>query len=61
MPPREVAHCVRGVLDVANNIGSRSPGHRARRTEVARAVRNALVWDVFVPDTRIRSTVPTAW
>jgi osmotically-inducible protein OsmY len=26
-------------------------------TEVAHAVRNALAWDVFVPDTQIRSTV----
>jgi osmotically-inducible protein OsmY len=54
----EAAHRVRGVLDVANNIVVKIPGTPGRTdTEVARAVRNALVWDVFVPDTRIRSTV----
>jgi osmotically-inducible protein OsmY len=54
----EAAHRVRGVLDVANNIVVKLPGTPGRTdTEVARAVRNALVWDVFVPDTRIRSTV----
>jgi osmotically-inducible protein OsmY len=30
-------------------------------TDIARAVRNALEWDVFVPDTRIRSTVSDGW
>jgi osmotically-inducible protein OsmY len=54
----EAAHRVRGVLDVANDIVVKMPGMPGRTdTEVAHAVRNALMWDVFVPDTRIRSTV----
>ena len=54
----EAAHRVRGVLDVANDIVVKRPGTPGRTdTEVAHAVRNALAWDVFVPDTRIRSTV----
>ena len=54
----EAAHRVRDVLDVANDIVVKMPGMPGRTdTEVAHAVRNALVWDVFVPDTRIRSTV----
>ena len=54
----EAAQRVRGVLDVANDIVVKTPGTPGRTdTEVAHAVRNALVWDVFVPDARIRSTV----
>lgn len=54
----EAAHRVRGVLDVANDIVVKVPGTGGRTdTEIAQAVRNALMWDVFVPDTRIRSTV----
>lgn len=54
----EAAQRVRGVLDIANDIVVRTPGTPGRTdTEVAHAVRNALVWDVFVPDARIRSTV----
>jgi osmotically-inducible protein OsmY len=54
----EAAHRVRGVLDVANDIIVKVPGTGGRTdTEIAQAVRNALVWDVFVPDTRIQSTV----
>lgn len=54
----EAAHRVRGVLDVANDIVVRVPGIGGRTdTEIAQAVRNALEWDVFVPDTRIQSTV----
>jgi osmotically-inducible protein OsmY len=54
----EAAHRVCGVLDVANNIVVRPPGTPCLTdTDIARAVRNALVWDVFVPDDRIRSTV----
>jgi osmotically-inducible protein OsmY len=54
----EAAHRVRGVLDVANDIVVKVPGTAGRTdTEIAQAVRNALVWDVFVPDTRIQSTV----
>jgi len=54
----EAAHRVRGVLDIANDIAVKTPGTPGRTdTDIAGAVRNALVWDVFVPDTRIRSTV----
>jgi len=54
----EAAHRVRGVLDVANDIVVRPPGTPGRTdTEIARAVRSALVWDVFVPDERVQSTV----
>jgi osmotically-inducible protein OsmY len=54
----EAAHRVQGVLDVANDIVVKLPGTPGRTdTEVAHAVRNALAWDVFVPDTQIRSTV----
>jgi osmotically-inducible protein OsmY len=54
----EAAHRVSGVLDIANDIVVKAPGSPGRTdTEIAHAVRNTLVWDVFVPDTRIRSTV----
>ena len=54
----EAAHRVRGVLDVANDITVRTPGTPGRTdTEIAHAVRNALMWDVFVPDARLQSTV----
>ena len=54
----EAAHRVAGVLDVANDIEVKFPSSLARSdTEIAQAVRHALEWDVFVPDTRIQSTV----
>jgi osmotically-inducible protein OsmY len=54
----QAAHRVRGVLDIANDIVVKTPGTPGRTdTDIATAVRNALIWDVFVPDTRIRSTV----
>jgi osmotically-inducible protein OsmY len=52
------AHRVGGVRDVANDIRVRVPcilGHTD--TEVAKAVRHALEWDVWVPHERISSTV----
>ncbi|MFN7947573.1 MAG: BON domain-containing protein [Blastocatellia bacterium] len=55
---QEAAHRVYGVLDVANDIQVKASGARARTdTEIARAVRRALEWDVLVPDEHIRSTV----
>ena len=55
---QESAHRVFGVLDVANDIQVRVPGTAGRTdTEIAQAVRNALEWDIFVPESRIRSTV----
>jgi osmotically-inducible protein OsmY len=47
---------------VANNLQIVVLGSDGRSdTEIAQAVRLALQWDVFVPDTRIRSTVSRGW
>jgi len=55
---QEAAHRVAGVMDVANDVVVRFPGGEERSdTDLAFAVRNALEWDVLVPDVRIRSTV----
>jgi osmotically-inducible protein OsmY len=54
----EAAHRVWGVLDVANDVVVRTPGVPERTdTELAHAVRQALEWDVFVPDRQVKSTV----
>lgn len=59
---QEAAHRVDGVLDVANDIQViRSDDLALTDTEIARAVRHTLEWDVFVPDTHIRSTVSDGW
>jgi osmotically-inducible protein OsmY len=59
---QEAAHRVDGVLDVANEIQVRLPGHpRQTNTELARAVREALKADVKVPDAGITSTVSRGW
>src|SRR5688572_30137255 len=58
----EAAHRVVGVLDVANDITVKLAGSYARTdTDIARAVRSALEWDVFIPDDQIRSTVSQGW
>jgi len=55
---QEAAHRVAGVLDVANDIQVKLPGSYERSdTDIAKAVRNALEWDVLVPQERIRTTV----
>ena len=55
---REASHRVHGVLDVVDDLQVKVPGIGARTdTELARAVRDALVWDAFVPDEKITSTV----
>ena len=55
---REAAHRVFGVLDVVDDIEVRIPGTLARTdTDLAKAVRNVLEWDVFLPDTKITTTV----
>jgi osmotically-inducible protein OsmY len=55
---QEAAHRVYGVLDVANDIEVRLPGSMARSdTEIAKAIRSALEWDVWVPEQRIKCTV----
>ena len=55
---QDAAHRVHGVYDVANDVRVRLPGSSERTdADVARAVRDALEWDVVVPDAQIRSTV----
>jgi osmotically-inducible protein OsmY len=62
MAAQEAAHRVIGVLDVANDIEVKIPGKLAKTdTEIARAVRESLEWDVLVRDERIRSTVSNGW
>lgn len=59
---QEAAHRVHGVLDVANDLQIVVQGSDGRSdTEIAQAVRLALQWDVFAPDSRIRSTVSRGW
>lgn len=59
---QEAAHRVSGVLDVANDLQVKIPGGLVRTdTEVAQAVRQALEWDVMIPEKRIQSTVAEGW
>ena len=52
------AHRVLGVLDVANDLVVKLANDAQRNdTEIAAAVRQALKWDVFVPDDKIQTTV----
>jgi osmotically-inducible protein OsmY len=52
------AHRVHGVLDVVDDMRVRiRMGWERTDQEIASAVRNALQWDVLVPDDRITSTV----
>jgi osmotically-inducible protein OsmY len=54
----EAAHRVAGVLDVANDVAVHLPGSAVKTdTELAAAIRQALIWDVFVPEDRIQTTV----
>lgn len=55
------AHRILGVLDVVDELQVRIPGQPKTDLELAEAVRNALVWDVYVPDKRIQSTVSEGW
>ena len=58
----EATHRVQGVLDVANDLVVKIPGSPGRTdTQIAHAVRHALEWDVFVPETRIHTTVSNGW
>jgi osmotically-inducible protein OsmY len=55
---RDAAHRVAGVLDVVDDMQVRLPKLWERADEdLAGAVRNALRWDVLVPDDRIKTTV----
>jgi osmotically-inducible protein OsmY len=62
MAADEATHRVPGVRDVANELEVRLPDTLQRTdTEIARAVRWALEWDVFVPDQLIGSSVSNGW
>jgi osmotically-inducible protein OsmY len=55
---QEAAHRVAAVLDVANDLKVKPwATGEPTDTEVAKAVRYALEWDIFVPDDKIQSTV----
>jgi osmotically-inducible protein OsmY len=55
---KEAAHRVGGVRDVANDVQVKVPGsHERSDTDIAKAVRAALEWDVLVPHEQIRTTV----
>jgi osmotically-inducible protein OsmY len=55
---RDAAHRVHGVLDVVDELQVKVPSVGARGdSELARAVRDTLQWDAFVPDDKIISTV----
>lgn len=54
---KEAAHRVIGARDVANDLEVAMPGDAPTDTDIAAAVRNALVWDTCVPHAKIRSTV----
>jgi osmotically-inducible protein OsmY len=53
----EAAHRVPGVLDVANDLKVTLPSSNRTDTEIAHAVRQALEWDVMVPDRHLQSTI----
>ncbi len=58
MAARNSAHRVFGVLDVVDHMQVRIPSAARRSDEnVASAVRNALTWDLLVPDDLVTSTV----
>jgi len=54
-------HHVSGVLDVVDEIEVQIRIQAKTDHDLAQAVRAALIWDVFVPDERIRSTVSDGW
>lgn len=55
------AHSVLGVLDVADEMQVRPLILSRTDVEIAKAVRHALEWDAYVPDSRIQSTVSEGW
>jgi osmotically-inducible protein OsmY len=62
MAAQEAAHRVAGVLDVANDIRILIPDRSVRTdTDIAHAVRQALLWDVLIPGDQITSTVTNGW
>jgi len=58
----DAAHRVPGVLDVANELEVRIPTPWKRTdSQIAEAVRNALIWNTYVPNEQITSTVTDGW
>jgi len=54
----DAAHRVGGVLDVANDIAVKiSNGAQRGDTEIAAAIRQVLIWDAFVPEEKVQTTV----
>lgn len=59
---RSAVHRVLGVLDVADDLKVVVPAaDRRSDLDLAKAVREALEWSVFVPDRKIHSTVTDGW
>jgi osmotically-inducible protein OsmY len=53
---------VGGVLDVGDDVQVHIPNSLKRTdTDIAQAVRLALMWDVYVPEERIQTTVSDGW
>lgn len=58
----EVAHRVRGVKAVANDIEVKLPGSSTRTdADIAAAVVRALEWDAFIPSGAVEVTVQNGW
>jgi osmotically-inducible protein OsmY len=59
---KDAALRVQGVKAVANDIQVRLPGMSERTdTDLARAAREALLWDIEVPSDRVKITVSNGW
>ena len=59
---KNAAHRVAGVLDVVNDLLVDLPDSLKRKDQdIARAIRQALEWDVLVPEDRLHSTVSQGW
>lgn len=59
---QDAAHRVNGVRDVANEILVVVPQtHQRSDSEIARAVRDALEWNVVIPADGVSSTVTDGW
>jgi hypothetical protein len=57
-----IAHRVRGVKAVANDIEVRLPSSAVRTdADIAAAATNALAWDAFVPIENLEVTVSKGW
>jgi osmotically-inducible protein OsmY len=58
----DIAHRVRGVTAVANEIEVRLPSSSERSdTEVAAAAARALEWDTSIPEGKVKVTVSKGW